>query len=108
WKYSKENQTLIQNMTASMQQIGDAYGGQFGPLATFLLFNRIISVHSLGGCILSANPDKGVVSETGEVFGYKNLFIADGSVIPSSIGFHPVMTISAVAEHTAASICAGL
>lgn len=108
WKYSKENQTLIQNMTASMQQIGDAYGGQFGPLATFLLFNRIISVHSLGGCILAANPDKGVVSETGEVFGYKNLFIADGSVIPSSIGFHPVMTISAVAEHTAASICAGL
>ncbi|MDV6236222.1 GMC family oxidoreductase [Leptospira ellisii] len=108
WNYSKENRTLIQNMTASMQQVGDAYGGQFGPLATFLLFNRILSVHSLGGCTLSANPDKGVVSETGEVFGYKNLFIADGSVIPSSIGFHPVMTISAVAEHTAASICAGL
>ncbi|MBM9500875.1 GMC family oxidoreductase [Leptospira sp. 201903071] len=108
WKYSKENQTLIQNMTASMQQVGDAYGGQFGPLATFLLFNRILSVHSMGGCHLGANPDKGVVSETGEVFGYKNLFVADGSVIPSSIGFHPVMTISAVAEHTAASICANL
>ncbi|WP_039948567.1 GMC family oxidoreductase N-terminal domain-containing protein [Leptospira fainei] len=101
WRYSKENKLLIQNMSAVMRQVGDAYGGEFGVLSTFLLFNRILSVHSLGGCHLAVDSSKGVVSTNGEVFGYPGLFVADGSVIPNSIGFHPVMTISAVSEHIA-------
>jgi cholesterol oxidase len=63
-------------------------------------------VHSLGGCHLSASPDRGVVSPHGEVHGYPGLFVADGSVVPTSIGFHPVMTISAIAERTAEAVAA--
>jgi cholesterol oxidase len=104
WRYQRENGQLIDGMTAAMRQIAAAYGGQFSPLATYLLFQRTISVHSLGGCHFATGPDKGVVATNGEVFGYPGLFIADGSVIPSSIGFHPVMTIAATAEHTAEAV----
>jgi len=38
------------------------------------------------------------------VHGHPGLYVADGSVIPTAIGSHPVMTISAVAEWIAAGI----
>ena len=81
-----------------MNAVAGAYGGTFTTLATWRLFRRILSVHSLGGCHLSDTPDRGVVSTHGEVHGYPGLFIADGSVVPTSIGFHPCMTIAALAE----------
>jgi cholesterol oxidase len=48
----------------------------------------------------------GVVDHKGEVFGYKNLFVADGAIIPKAIGLNPSRTIGALAEHIAAQIVA--
>jgi cholesterol oxidase len=104
WDYAHENRALTQKMLAAMQEVADLYGGTFAPLITWNIFNRIITVHSLGGCHLSDSPQGGVVSTHGEVHGYPGLFVADGSVIPSSIGFHPVMTISAVSERIAEAV----
>jgi cholesterol oxidase len=104
WDYARENRELTQKMLAAMQEVADVYGGTFAPLITWNIFNRIITVHSLGGCHLSDSPQVGVVSTHGEVHGYPGLFVADGSVIPSSIGFHPVMTISAVSERIAEAV----
>jgi len=104
WDYARENRELTQKMLAAMQEVADVYGSTFAPLITWNIFNRIITVHSLGGCHLSDSPQGGVVSTHGEVHGYPGLFVADGSVIPSSIGFHPVMTISAVSERIAEAV----
>jgi cholesterol oxidase len=104
WNFAEENRALIDRMQQGMQSIADVYGGTFSPLVTWLLFRRIITVHSLGGCHLSESPDRGVVSPRGEVHGHPGLFVADGSVIPTSIGFHPCMTIAAVAERIAEGI----
>jgi len=104
WDYANENHALVQKMCAAMQAISEVYGGTFAPILTWNLFKRIITVHSLGGCHLSAAPHSGVVSPHGEVHRYPGLFIADGSVIPTAIGFHPVMTISAVSEHIAEAV----
>ena len=46
----------------------------------------------------------GVSDVKGGIYSARGLFVADGSVIPSSIGFHPVMTISAVSEHIADAV----
>jgi cholesterol oxidase len=101
WNYARDHRQLVDRMMKTMTEVGHAYGGTFAPLFTWLLFRRITTVHSLGGCHLSSSPDHGVVSPHGEVHGYPGLFVADGSVVPTSIGFHPVMTISALAERTA-------
>jgi choline dehydrogenase-like flavoprotein len=58
-------------------------------------------VRDVDACGLAASARDGVVSPEGEVHGYPGLYVADGSVIPTSIGFHPVMTISAVSERIA-------
>ena len=101
WNYAHENAALVKKMTAAMQEVCDFYGGTFAPVISWEMFQRIITVHSLGGCHLSESPEKGVVSPHGEVHSYPGLFVADGSVIPTSIGFHPVMTIAAVSERIA-------
>ncbi|HZD95874.1 MAG TPA: GMC family oxidoreductase [Candidatus Sulfotelmatobacter sp.] len=104
WNFAGENQELIRKMSEAMRQVADAYGGTFAPLPFWGLFHRTLTVHSLGGCRVADSPDNGVVSPRGEVFGYPGLCVADGSVIPTAIGFHPVMTISAMAEYIAEGI----
>jgi len=106
WAYADENQALIARMDQAMRDVAAAYGGTFAPLASWSAFRRILTVHSLGGCHLATDPSHGVVSTEGEVFGYPGLFVADGSVVPTSIGFHPCMTISANAERIAEGIAA--
>jgi cholesterol oxidase len=104
WNYARQNIILIDKMLCAMKEVSEVYRGSFAPLLTWALFRRIVTVHSLGGCHLSENPERGVVSTFGEVHGYPGLFVADGSVIPTSIGFHPVMTISAVSERIAETV----
>lgn len=101
WEYAAENAPLISRMERGMEAVAQFYGGRFAPLFSWQLFRRILTVHSLGGCRISDGPDRGVVSPEGEVHSYPGLFVADGSVVPSSIGFHPCMTIAALAERIA-------
>jgi cholesterol oxidase len=107
WNFAEENQALVQRMQAAMREVALQYGGTYAPLVTWQLFQRPITVHSLGGAHLAESPERGVVSTEGEVFNYPGLHVADGSVIPTSIGFHPVMTISAVSERIAEAVARG-
>lgn len=47
---------------------------------------------------MGASAEKGVVGFNGEVFGYPNLFVADGSVVPANLGVNPSLTITALPE----------
>ena len=56
-----------------------------------------MSFHPLGSAKMSRHPRGGVVKPTGETWAADNLFIADGSVLPTSIGVNsqvPVMAMS--------------
>jgi len=61
-------------------------------------FNTSTTAHILGGCCMGESCDKGVVGINGEVFGYPNLFVADGSVVPANLGVNPSLTITALSE----------
>ena len=61
----------------------------------------LVTVHPLGGCRMGQTASDGVVDHRGEVFGYPNLFVADGSVLPVPVGRNPSMTIAAIAERSA-------
>ncbi|MBK9030353.1 MAG: GMC family oxidoreductase [Myxococcales bacterium] len=65
-----------------------------------------LSVHPLGGCRMGRSIDDGVVDTVGQVFDprggvYAGLRIADGSIVPGSIGVPPSLTIAALAERIA-------
>jgi len=97
WKH-RESHALFSRMEARLREIGSALGGRAMTSPTWWLRRKLIGVHPLGGCALAESPEKGVVSESGEVFGYPGLYVADGSVIPGALGVPPSMTIAAVAE----------
>ncbi len=57
------------------------------------------TAHILGGCCMGETSDKGVVGLNGELFGYPNLYVADGSVIAANLGVNPSLTITALSEY---------
>jgi cholesterol oxidase len=77
-----------------------ATGGQPIPFATWSRLRMLVTPHPLGGCNMASAPGAGVTNHMGEVFGYENLFVLDGSVIPRAIGRNPSKTIAAVAERS--------
>ena len=75
-----------------------ATGGEPMPLATWRRLRMLVTPHPLGGCNMAASEGAGVTTHAGEVFGHRNLFVMDGSVIPRAIGRNPSKTIAALAE----------
>ena len=62
------------------------------------------AAHPLGGCRMADEPGFGVVDDSCEVFGYEGLYCMDSSVIPTSLGVNPSLTIAAVCERAAAQL----
>ena len=60
--------------------------------------------HPLGTARMGTDPRAGVVRETGEAWHVANLFVADGSVLPTSIGVNSQLPIMGVAHKIAAGI----
>jgi choline dehydrogenase-like flavoprotein len=60
--------------------------------------------HQAGTCRMGDDPRTSVVNQWGQVHGHDNLFVADGSVHVTNGGFNPVLTILALALHTAEHI----
>jgi cholesterol oxidase len=106
WPYARANRLLVERMQRTLGDLAAAYGGELVPSPTWNLAERILTVHPLGGCAIGASPAEGVCDPTGRVFGYPNLWVADGSLVPSSLGFHPALTIAALAERVAADVVA--
>jgi cholesterol oxidase len=76
------------------------------PLAwvTEALLDRPVTAHILGGCPLAEGPSSGVVNGENRVFGYRNLLICDGSVVPRNLGVNPALTILALTERAMSSV----
>ena len=63
--------------------------------------HEAMAFHPLGTCRMGSSPKTGAVDSNGESFNVKNLYIADGSVVPTSLGVNPQITIMALANHIA-------
>jgi len=68
------------------------------------LLRNMVTLHPLGGCKIGATLQTGVVNHLGQVFGYPNLYVVDGSIAPTATGRNPSHTIAAMAERIAAHV----
>ena len=64
-----------------------------------ILFDVPGTAHCIGGCVIADSSDRGVVDSRHRVFGYKNMYICDGSVVAANLGVNPSLTITAMAEY---------
>jgi len=53
------------------------------------ILNIPTTAHFLGGAVVGATPETGVVNARHEVFGYQNLLVCDGSAIAANVGVNP-------------------
>ncbi len=60
--------------------------------------------HPLGTCRMGASPETSVVGPTLETWDVENLYITDGSVVPTPLAANPQMTIMALATHASRHI----
>ena len=88
---------VVRRMAAKMQ--GIPKGSWFE-----VLLDAPTTAHILGGCIMAESPQQGVVDMQGKVYGYPNLFVADGSVVPVNLNANPSLTITALAEYILANV----
>ena len=102
----KDSRALIEAVIAMHKQLSTATGGVALVPPSWEVFKFLITPHPLGGCNMGTTPDNGVVDHKGEVFGYRNLFVLDGAIVPEAVGVNPSRTIAALAERAAGLIVA--
>jgi len=71
----------------------------------------LVTVHPLGGCPMGDDAVQGVCNHLGQVFRgprgsdvHEGLYVMDGSVVPTSLGVNPMLTITALAERSCADL----
>jgi choline dehydrogenase-like flavoprotein len=65
---------------------------------------RLEAFHPMGTARMDADPARGVTGTDGAVHGAEALYVADASLLPSSIGVNPMMTIVAIASRVAGQL----
>jgi cholesterol oxidase len=94
----RPNPTFIPVANEAAEWIAQRIGGVAQSSLTEAIANAPSTAHILGGAIIAPGPSAGVVDHRQRVFGYENLLVVDGSVVPANVGVNPSLTITALAE----------
>ncbi len=104
------SEPVFKAIDETLRSIVAATGGKYvpNPVSNRFLGGNLLTVHPLGGCAMGEDRSNGVVDHKCRVFDadpskradavYDGLYVCDGSVMPRSLGVHPLLTITAVAE----------
>ncbi|MEJ2671796.1 MAG: GMC family oxidoreductase [Deltaproteobacteria bacterium] len=93
---------MFREMEAALKALSRGLHGRY--LSSILWqwpLRKLLTAHPLGGCVMGETRKQGVVDTHGRVWGYPNLYVADGSIIPTALSVNPSLTISALAERIA-------
>ncbi len=97
----RRSKPVIDAILATHRRLTDVGGGRLHIPPYWQLLQGLVTVHPLGGCAMGRDAESGVVDHRGQVFGYPNLYVADGAILPRPTGRNPSMTIGALAERVA-------
>jgi len=90
--------TYIPRANEFARKFAQVAGGTAMSTLPEILFDVPGTAHCIGGCVIAGSPDRGVVDDRHRVFGYRNMYICDGSVLGANLGVNPSLTITALAE----------
>jgi cholesterol oxidase len=62
------------------------------------VFNMPVTAHILGGAVIGADSEHGVVDPYHRIFGHPGLHVMDGAAVSANLGVNPALTITAQAE----------
>jgi choline dehydrogenase-like flavoprotein len=102
YKFSDQSLKVREAANRAMKRIAERKG-----LGRFMALTETeggYASHPLGGCRMADSRDLGVTDNAGHVYGYEGLYCIDSSIIPSSLGVNPSLTIAAVSERCADSL----
>jgi cholesterol oxidase len=74
------------------------FGGVAITSTSEILFDLPMTAHCIGGCVMGADAEHGVIDAQHRVFNYRNLYVVDGSAVGANLGVNPSLTICALAE----------
>jgi cholesterol oxidase len=101
WSHRKSRR-MFSELEDALRALSQGVGGRY---ETSVLWRwplrKLLTAHPLGGCRMGMSKNSSVVNHRGEVWDYPNLYVADGSIIPSALSVNPSLTISALAERVA-------
>ncbi|MCX6127747.1 MAG: GMC oxidoreductase, partial [Proteobacteria bacterium] len=95
---AKQPQAFMKEATDLAKQFAKRVDGVLANVFTESLLGIASTAHILGGCCMGQNPEEGVIDHQHQVFGYKGLYVIDGSAVSANPGVNPSLTITALAE----------
>ncbi|MFC4376865.1 GMC family oxidoreductase N-terminal domain-containing protein [Nocardia halotolerans] len=99
--HGQPNPTWIPVGNEFTRRVADKLGGQ--PRGSWGdLVNIPATAHFLGGAVIGADRESGVIDAYHRVYGYPTLSVVDGAAISANLGVNPSLTITAQAERAAA------
>jgi hypothetical protein len=101
FNYAMSEQSLAVRQAANQAMAQLARYRGLGKFMALTETQGVYCAHPLGGCRMAESPDLGVTDDTGAVYGYEGLYCIDGSIVPTSLGVNPSLTISALSERCA-------
>jgi choline dehydrogenase-like flavoprotein len=69
---------------------------------------RLEAFHPMGTARMAADRKRGITDPDGSVRGIDGLFVADASLLPTSPGVNPMMTVIAMSAHVARGLAGRL
>jgi len=111
WPFGKRLTTHGQPIPAFIPAANDfalaaaqASGGVAQTSLSEILFGIPMTAHCMGGAAMGASPEEGVCDGRNRVFGYRNMYVCDGSALGANLGVNPSLTIAALTEHAMSHI----
>ena len=90
--------TFIPQANEFAEKFARMAGGTAMSMLPEILFDVPGTAHCLGGAVIGGSPEDGVVDYRNRIFGYKNMYVCDGSVVAANLGVNPSLTIAALTE----------
>lgn len=91
------NATYIPAANEVVRKIAKNYGGTPGGHIGDLV-SAPFTAHFVGGCVISDDPNNGVIDPYHRVWNYPTLHVVDGASVTANLGVNPSLTITAQAE----------